>query len=439
MESWMWGILATVLMLVVIFAAVPIAFGLFIGGLAGMFLIADLKLMGGQLASLSYAVLASYSWAVIPMFFLMGQFAAYGRLAEDAFEAAKNWLGRIHGSLAMATTFGCAAFGAASGSSAASVELFAKVAGPEMIRAGYDRSLAAGCIAGSGTMAVMIPPSVILLLYGIIAEQSLGKLLMAGILPGILEAVSYSLLIYLRVRFNPRLAPTTEFRATTRAKITSASRILPILLVFFFAIGGIFFGIFTPTEGGAMGAGGALLVVLAMRRLSFKNFKSSLNESAIQTGMVVFAMLGGLMFSRMLVLSGGLEIITNFVTALPVSKHIIFAGVILIYLILGMVMQATILMLVTVPILLPAMLALGYDPIWFGIMIVRMGEVAMITPPVAVNLYIVRDALSNEGVTLGTTFRGTLWFLAADGSNVLLLYLFPQIALWLPEKMWAGG
>jgi tripartite ATP-independent transporter DctM subunit len=220
-----------------------------------------------------------------------------------------------------------------------------------------------------------------------------------------------------------------------REKIVSLKSLLPLTVIFMFAIGGIFFGIFTPTEGGAMGAGGALLVAVIMRRLRWKAFTFSLKESGIITGMVFVAILGGFVFSRMLVLGGVVEAVAGFIVRLPVDRHVIFLLITVLYIILGMIMQSLVIMVITVPVLMPTVIALGYDPIWFGIMFVRLAEMAVITPPVAVNLYVVKGVLGDQ-VSLVDIMRGTLWFLVADASNLVLLYLFPQITLWLPTKMW---
>lgn len=421
-------------MLVLVFLGVHVAYGLILSGVVGILLIGGVQMLGAQLGIVGYGATANYGYVVIPLFILMGQFAAEAGLGQDAFHAARLWIGRLRGGLAMATVAGCAAFGAASGSTASSAALFARVAFPEMVRYGYSRALASGCVAAAGTLASMIPPSILLVIYGIIAEQPIGKLLIGGIGPGLLETLSYIAVINIVVRVNPNLAPRVRESASWRERLVSLRGLVPITAVFMFAIGGIFFGIFTPTEGGAMGAGGSLIVALIMRRLSRGAFTLSLRESGIITGMMFLAIIGGFLFSRMLVLGGIVESVTGFITALPVSRHMIFFGITALLIVLGMVMQPIVIMLITVPILQPAIITMGYDPIWFGIMFVRLAELAVITPPIAINLYVVKGVLRDQ-VSLGEIFRGTLWFLTADIINLFLLYWFPQIALWLPGLM----
>jgi tripartite ATP-independent transporter DctM subunit len=422
-------------MIILVFSGLHVAYSLLLSGMLGILFIGGLQMLGAQLGSIGYNATASYGYVVIPMFILMGQFAAEGGLGNEAYRAARLWVGKLYGGLAMATIAGCGIFGAASGSTASASALFAKVAFPEMVKYGYHRGLAAGCIAASGTVASMIPPSILLVLFGIIAEQPIGKLLVAGIGPGMLEIFSYMFVVYLAVRINPKLAPIVTDEISWKDRFGSLKDLMPIAVVFMFAIGGIFFGVFTPSEGGAMGASGALIVVLLMRRLSFQGFKKSLRESGIITGMMFLAIIGGFLFARMLVLGGIVEAVTNFIITLPLSRHLIFLGITLLYLILGMVMQPIVIMLITIPILLPAISSMGYDPIWFGIIFVRLAELAVITPPVSVNLYVVKGILGDE-VSLGDIFKGTFLFIMADISNVFLLYLFPQIALWLPGVMW---
>jgi C4-dicarboxylate transporter, DctM subunit len=435
MDPWTVSILCVVLMVVLVFGGVHIAYSLLLSGMIGMLLIGDIQMLGAQLGTIAYNATASYGYVVIPLFILMGQFAAESGIGQDAFYSARLWLGRLRGGLAMATIAGCGAFGAASGSTASTAALFARIAFPEMVRYGYDRALAAGCIAAAGTVAAMIPPSILLVLYGIISDQSIGKLLIGGICPGILECLIYMVTVNIMVRHNPTLAPTLKEKASWSKKIISLKAIVPIAFVFMFAIGGIFFGLFTPSEGGAMGASGSFIVVLFMRRLNWKMVVTSFRETSIVTGMMFLAILGGFLFSRTLILGGMISDITQLICSLEVSRHVIFAGITLLLVILGMIMQPIVMMIITVPLLVPVIVKLGYDPIWFGIMFVRLSELAVITPPVAVNLYVVKGVLKDE-VSLTDIIKGVLPFIAATAVNFVILYLFPEIALWLPRLMY---
>ena len=431
MESWLVSVLCVGLMIVLAFSGVYIAYALFLSGMLGILLIGGAQMLGAQLGLVSYSATASYGYVVIPLYILMGQLASEAGLGQDAFHTARLWIGHLRGGLLMATTVACGLFGGISGSSAADAAVFSRVAFPEMVRFGYDRSLAAGCIAAAGTLAIMIPPSILLVLYGIIAEQPIGKLLIGGIGAGLLEVVLYVLVVSIVTGVNPKLAPTVKESVSWRERLVGIRSIVPIAIIFVFAIGGILFGIFTPTEGAAMGAGASLMIAMAMRRMTWKAFTLSLKESSTISGMIFLAIIGGLLFSRMLVLGGIVESVSAFIIALPVSRHIIFMGIVVLYIILGMIMQPIVIMLITIPVLLPTMVAMGYDPVWFGIMFVALSEMAVITPPVAVNLYTVKGVLGDQ-VSTDEIFRGTLWFLVADVATLFLLYVFPQIALWLP-------
>lgn len=435
MDPWTISILCIVLMVIFVICGIHIAYSLMLAGMIGIVLIGGLQLLAAQISTIAYNATASYGYVVIPLFILMGQFAAESGIGQDAFHAGRLWLGRLRGGLAMATIAGCGAFGAASGSTASTAALFSRIAFPEMVRYGYDKRLAAGCIAAAGTVAAMIPPSILLVLYGIIADQSIGKLLIGGICPGILECLIYMATVYIMVRHNPKLAPTVTEKVGWGEKFISIRGLIPIGFIFMFAIGGIFFGLFTPSEGGAMGAAGSFLVVLFMRRMNWKMVKISFKETSIITGMMFLALLGGFLFSRTLILGGMVSDVARLVGSLQVSRHLIFAGVTFLLVILGMIMQPIVMMLITVPILVPAMLKLGYDPIWFGIMFVRLSELAVITPPVAVNLYVVKGVLKDD-VSLTDIIKGVMPFIAATSVNYLLLYLFPEIALWLPGLMY---
>jgi len=422
-------------MVILVSGGIHIGYSLLLCGMIGMLWISGGGVLAAQLSTFAYNATASYGYVVIPLFILMGQFAAESGIGQDAFYSARLWLGRLPGGLAIATIAGCGAFGAASGSTASTAALFSKIAFPEMVRYGYDRALSAGCIAASGTVAAMIPPSILMVLYGIISDQSIGKLLIGGICPGILECVIYMATVYTMVRRNPKLAPTLNEVVSLGEKIRSLKSLLPIGIVFMFAIGGIFFGAFTPSEGGAMGAAGSFIVVLALGRMNWKTVKTSFRETSIVTGMMFLALLGGFLFSRALILGGTISEVARLIGALDVSRHLIFAGIVVLLIILGMIMQPIVMMIITVPILVPVIIKLGYDPIWFGVMFVRLSELAVITPPVAVNLYVVKGVLKDD-ISLMEIIRGVIPFIAATAVNFLLLYLFPQIALWLPQLMY---
>ena len=434
MEPWVISLLCIVLMLVLVLSGVHLAIGLLIAGSVGLVIIGGWNILVAQVSSIGYTATSSYSWAVMPLFILMGMFAANANMGRDAYEAGRMWVGGLHGGLAMATTAGIAVFGATTGSSAATAALFAKISFPEMIKNKYDKRLSAGVISAAAPIAAMIPPSIILAFFGIMADISIGKLLIAGIFPGILEAVAVMGLIYVRCRINPKLGPPSTEQITWKERLSKTAGILPIGVVFMFSIGGIFFGIFTPTEGAAMGAGGALIVSLALRRLSKQAFVSSVRESVIMSAMIFVTLIGGMLFARMLVIGGAVQGLADIVVGLQVSKHVIFFLIVIFLIILGMMMQPLIMCIVTVPPLLPALMALGYDPIWYGIIFAILTEIAVLTPPVAINLYITHGIIK-EHVSLGDVTRGAVWFIGVYVLCVILIYIFPQIALFLPGQM----
>jgi tripartite ATP-independent transporter DctM subunit len=423
-------------MFVVTFGGVHFAWALGIVGLLGMWLVAGPSMVAGQMATGAYGISSSYELATIPLFVLMGLFVVESGIGRDAFVAARIWVGRVTGALAIATAIANAFFGAVSGSSAAAAALFSKLAYPEMVKAGYDKRLAAGCIAASGTMAAMIPPSITLVIYGLLAKQSIGRLLIGGIGPGILECVTYMGLVYGIARLRPKYAPIEkiEHRLSFKQKVIKTSTLIPIGIIFLFAVGGIFFGIFAPTEGGAVGAAGALLIVLVLRRLSFRGFMTSLKETVQVTSMIMLCILGGYFFSRMLAITGLMQAVSNFVVTLPVAPIVVFSGIIVLLILAGMALVPVVMLIIFVPLLLPSVVSMGYDPIWFGIMFTRLIELGCITPPVALSVYMVKACIGDEISTM-EVFQGCIPFMVADISNVILLYFFPQIALFLPGLM----
>lgn len=430
------GLLLLIGMFVLLGLGIHIAWATAIPGLVGLWILGGGLMVALHMGGIAYHVMADYGMATLPLFMAMGLFAAEAGIGENALEAARVWVGRFRGGLAIATTFASAMFAAASGSTAASAALFSKLSFPEMVKHGYDKRVASGCVAASGTIAAMIPPSILLLLYGIIAEASLGKLLIAGIFPGILEAITYILVIYVIGLLKPNMLPQVGIgsKLTLIEKIKKTAGVLPIGFIFMAAIGGVFFGIFTPTEGGAFGAALCLIAVVVMRRLTRSAFLASLRETLHTTGMLMFILLGGFVFSRMLIVSGLMQAMANWLLGLPVPPGVIFLGITIFLVLAGMVMLPPVMMVIFVPIFLPPLIKMGYDPIWFGIMFNRLVELGLITPPIATNLYVVKGILGDQ-IEFGEVFQGIIPFIIADFLNLLVLYFFPQIALWLPNLM----
>ena len=409
-----------------------IGFAAAIVGLIGITLIKGWTATGGVAGFLPYSVSASFALSVIPLFILMGYFAFYAGLTRDLFSTARAWVGHFPGGLAIATAFGSAGFGACSGSSTAAAAVMGRVSIPEMKKYNYDLSLAAGAVAASGTMASMIPPSVVMVIYGVITEQSVGTLLIAGFIPGFLEAVLYSGMIYTRCRINPKLGAALP-AFSWRQRIASLRGVWGMLVLMAMILGGIYTGVFTPTEAGGVGAFGALIMALALRKLDWENFKYSLLETGRTTAMIFATLVGVLILLRFFALSGVTRAFTGVMLGLPWPPIGILVVILVIYVFLGMFVSATGMLMLTLPLVFPVVIGLGYHPIWFGVIAVRMAEVAFITPPVGMNVYAVRAVTPD--IAVEDIFRGTFWFLAMDMINLVLLIAFPIIALWLPSTM----
>ena len=401
-------------------------------GLIGVWFIKGAGAMASLSGFLPYSTAASFSFSVIPLFILMGYFAFHAGLTGDLFKTARQWFGHMPGGLAIATTFAAAGFGACTGSSTAAAAVMGKVAIPEMTRYKYDPTLTAGAVAASGTMASMIPPSVIIVIYGVLTEQSIGTLLIAGFLPGISEALLYSGMIYFRCLLNPKLGAALP-AASWRARFVSLKGTGGMLLLIVIILGGIYGGVFTPTEAGGIGAFGALLMAFFSGKLTWTVVRNSLLDTAKTTAMIFATLIGVLIFLRFLALSGVTTAFTSAMLALPWPPLAILFVVLGIYVFLGMFVSATGMLMLTLPLVFPVITGLGYDPIWFGIIAVRMCEVAFITPPVGMNVYAVKSVVPELAVE--DIFKGTFWFLAMDIINIMLLIAFPAIALWLPSTM----
>jgi C4-dicarboxylate transporter, DctM subunit len=385
------------------------------------------------LKSVPYSTFSTYEFTVVPLFVLMGEFCFHGDISGDLFSAAHKFLGSLKGGLAMATIGACAAFAAVSGSSMATAATMSTVALPEMRKRSYNLSLATGTLAAGGTIGILIPPSVIMVVYGMLTQTSIGKLFLAGFVPGILQAAIFISVIAFLCWRNPLMAPAGESTSLIE-KLKSLKNVWIVLLLFFLVIGGIYFGVFSPTEGAAMGAAGAFIFAVARRKLSFKKFGNSLIETVKYSGMIFFIMVGAMMLGYFFAVTRLPSEIATVIGTLAVNKYIIWLFVVILYLFLGCLMDSMAMILLTVPILFPAMcgpVGLGFDPIWFGIMIVIVVEMGMITPPVGMNVFVIKGMAPD--VPTYSIFKGILPFLYADIGEIVLLTAFPAIVLWLPN------
>jgi tripartite ATP-independent transporter DctM subunit len=368
---------------------------------------------------------------VLPMFILIGYLAFYAGMTQSLFEAAKAWMGWMPGGLAIATIFAVAAFSAVSGASTAAAAVFARVAIPEMLKANYDKRLASGVVAAGGTLDALIPPSAIMVVYAIIVEASIGKLLIAGFIPGLISAVCYAGIVMVWSKINPTVgAPIYGY--TWKQRFTSLPGTLPVIAVIVIIFSAMFFGWATPTEAGALGAF-VVFVVALFNRMKIAQLNEALLETAKLTVMIFAIIWGILIFVRFLGFAGLPEAFSQWVVNLPVPPVVIIIGMLMVYLILGMFMDAIGMMLLTLPVFYPAVVALGYDPIWFGIIVVKMAGVCLVTPPIGLNCFVVGAV--RRDIALTTIFQGALPFVVADFIAIALFVAFPEIITFLPDLM----
>lgn len=427
-------IVVTALLFFLLIIGTHIGVALGLAGVLGMYLAIGPDAAWAQLAILPFATTNSFMLAVIPLFILMGSFATRANLTTDLYFAAYAWLGRLPGGLAIATTFASAAFGAASGSTVVNAAVFTRMALPEMTRLGYDKRLSAGCIAASGTLAALIPPSILMVVYAVITEQSIGKIMLAGLIPGVLTAFVFMAGIYVRVKLNPSLAPMPKESISWEVRFKSLSGVWGICVLFVLVIGGIYAGLFTPTFAGAVGAFGAFLIVILKRRLTANSLLEIIKDAGINSTTIFIIIIGGMLFSRFLTYTGIISDVTNYLIALDLAPTTYLLCFIVVFLILGMFIEAIAIMVMTIPVMYPVLIGVGYDPIWLGIIAIKLAEISLCTPPVGLNVYVVRSA-SPIPMKLEDVFAGVTPFVIMDFLVLALLIYFPQISLLLPNLM----
>jgi len=426
------GIIGIVFMLALMALRMPIAITMMVTGFAGAMYLMGPKAALSGLGTIPFAQTAHYTLSTIPMFVLMGQFVYYSGISHDLFDTFHKWLGRFPGGLAMATFGACAGFAAACGSSVAGAATMGSVALPEMEKLNYDKKLAAGTVAVGGTLGILIPPSTGFILYGILAEQSISKLFMAGILPGIMLTVFLITTVFIKAKLNPDIAPRAV-GVGWKEKFTSLKGLAPILILFVISIGGLYAGVFTPTEAGGVGAFGAFIIGMFRKQFRWKGIVNSARDTVRTTCMIFAIVIGAMVFSYFLAITRLPIALADFVSTLPLPALGIMIIILLVYLVLGCFMDAFAMLIITIPIFFPAVLAMGFDPIWFGVILVMMIETAMITPPVGMNVYVISGVAPH--IPLEDIFRGILMFMPAMIIAVLMLLFFPQIALLLPGTM----
>ncbi len=427
------GILGMCFLFALLFLGMPIGFGMALTGLFGM--IVAYKAVKPSLAMLGigpYETAASYMLTVVPLFILMGEFAYHSGISEDLFETANKWLGRLPGGLAMSSVAGCAGFSAVCGDSLATAVTMGTVALPGMKKHRYDMSLATGCLAAGGTMGILIPPSVGFIFYAIVTEVSIGKLFVAGLLPGLLLALIFCGIIYVRARIRPDLAPRGE-PATWKEKFVSLKGVVGMLALFVLILGGILGGVFSPVEGGAIGSVGAFVYALIRGRVNRAMLKASVQESLNITCKLLLILIGVGVLGYFLAATRLPFVIADFVTGMEINRYFIFGGVIIFFMVLGCLLNVIPMILLVLPTIFPAITALGFDPIWFGVVTVLTMEMGQITPPIGVNVFAIGSVARD--VPMQDIFKGIFPFFLGMIACVLLLVLFPQIALYLPDLL----
>lgn len=425
------GFLGVAITFVLILFRVPVGIVLASVGFAGIAVLTSLRASWSIASNVPFELIGDWNLSAVPMFLLMGFLASEAGLTRGLFQAARIFLSRVPGGLASATVVASALFAAASGSSVATAASFSRIAIPEMLDARYDRGLACGSVAVSGTLGALIPPSILMILFGIFAEVSIGQLFLAGVVPGILSALVFILLITFRVLANPELAPQIELKVTREEKTAALLDIWPLPMLIVLVIGSIFLGVATPTEAGALGALIAILIALVRRGLTFGIFSKAVIDTISGTASIFIIIVGASIFSRFVALSGMASTLTDFL-AFAIERPVLLVVLTsAIYIFLGMFLESVSLMLLTLPLLLPLYHVAGIDLIWFGVICVKLLEIGLVTPPVGLNVYVIKGALGDR-VSLGEVFRGTAWFLFADLVTLALLIAFPVISLWLP-------
>jgi len=426
------ALIAFAVLLGLIMLRVPVGLGMIVVGFAGFGLMVGWPQAMAMVGQVTYDTGLSYELVILPLFILMGNFIAKSGYADGLYAASYAFLGHHRGGLAMATVVACGGFSAICGSSFATAATMAKVAMPSMRRYGYADSLAMGSIAGGGTLGIMVPPSVIMVIFGLITETNIGEIFIAGVLPGLLGVLGYMTAVYLTVKIRPDYGPRGE-RTPWRGRLQALKQVWGIVAIFLLVIGGIYGGVFTTVEAAGIGATGAFVLALSSRRLSWRTLYDILRESAQTTAMLFVVVIGAMIFSNVINLTGVTMELTAWVQDAGLSPWMVILFIIVCYLALGCLLESISMILLTVPTFFPLVTALGFDPVWFAVVVVLVTEIGLITPPVGLNIFVLKGV--QPDVSTGTIFRGVMPFLAMDFLRLAVIVMVPAVSLFLPGLM----
>ncbi len=426
------GLLGLLALFILLAMRMQIGFAMALVGFAGFIVLNNFQAAMGVLGLEPFKITADYTLSVIPLFLLMGEFANESRMGAELYDMLYKWIGFLPGGLAMATVGACAFFAAITGSSLATAAMFGMIAYPEMRNLNYAETLATGCIAAGGTLGILIPPSSVLIIYGILTEQSIARLFIAGMLPGILLALIFMATIFIMTKRRPELgAPGPRF--TVKEKVASLKATWGIIVLFVLVIGGLYTGWFTPTEAAGVGAFGAFVLALMKRSMGWKTLVASLKGTVRSTAFIFGILIGAMVFQYFMTLSQIPDRLTSWIAAMGVGRYVVVSAIILTFMVMGCFMEGLSIMFLAIPIVYPVVTRLGFDPIWFGVIITLTMEMSLITPPVGVNVFVLHGVVKD--VPMYTIFRGILPFWIAMILCIIILILFPQIALFLPNTM----
>jgi C4-dicarboxylate transporter, DctM subunit len=430
MEPITWGIIGIVVLVAIFLLGLPVGFSMGLVGLIGVCVVNSPSAALSMLARDFFDTFSSYSLSVIPMFVFMGSIAYFTGMSGRLFDASYIFFGKMRGGLAMATIAATAGFSAICGSTSATAAAMGKVSIPEMKRYGYDLGFASGCIAAAGGLGILIPPSTIFIIYGILVQESIGKLFISGVIPGLLLTAVFIGTVYIMCRINPKLGPAGA-ATNWKQKIRGLTGIIEMMIIFGLVIGGLFSGLFSPTQAGAAGAAGAIIIGLVRKQLSFSLFWAAVKDTLQITCMIMVVVAGAIVFGHFMAITQMPYFVSDYIGNLPIPPMAIMGLIIVMYIIAGCFMDSLALIMLTVPILFPLVTKLGFDPIWFGVIIVLVTDIGVITPPVGINVFVIKGVVPE--VPIGDIFKGVLPFLIGMILVTILILIFPIIATWLPS------